>query len=153
MTVPSADHKSFHAIADDLKQTIGREYRRLERMTDRDVAAPIAPGKWSRKQIVGHLIDSAANNHQRFVRAQEAALVFPGYAQDHWVDSQRYADRSWTDLIGLWESYNRHLVHVIAAISDDRGDLPCTIGSGAPITLAFLADDYVRHLRHHLAQL
>ena len=153
MSVPPTDHKSFLAIANDLKQTIDAEHPRLERMTDRDVAVPIAPGKWSRKQIVGHLIDSAANNHQRFVRAQEAALVFPAYAQDHWVDAQRYGDRSWTDLIGLWESYNRHLVHVIAAISDDRGGVPCTIGSGPPVTLAFLADDYVRHLRHHLAQL
>jgi hypothetical protein len=103
--------------------------------------------------VVGHLIDSAANNHHRFVRAQQGdALVFPAYEQDHWVACQRYQDRAWEDLVALWHAYNRHLAHVIGRIADDRRHVPCTIGPDAPVTLAFLADDYVVHLRHHLEQ-
>jgi len=110
--------------------------------------------KWSPKQVIGHLVDSAANNHQRFVRAQQGAeLVFPGYEQDHWVTCQRYNDRSWDELTTLWRTYNRHVAHVVAQIPEDRRLIQCTVGSNDPVTLGFLVHDYVVHLRHHLAQL
>ncbi len=102
--------------------------------------------------MIGHLIDSAANNHQRFVRAQQGPLVFPPYAQDHWVGCQRYQDRPWDEITGLWYAYNRHLAHVIRQIPEDRQLVPCTVEENTPVTLGFLADDYVRHLRHHLSQ-
>jgi hypothetical protein len=106
------------------------------------------------EQVLGHLIDSAANNHQRFVRAQEGrALAFPGYAQDDWVRSQHYEERPWEDLTSFWYAYNRHLAHVIARIPDDRRSVSCSVGSNAPVTLGFLVHDYLVHLRHHLGQL
>ena len=112
-----------------------------------------AKDKWSPREIIGHLIDSAFNNQQRFVRAQlGASLTFPGYAQESWVATQAYQQRSWADLVGLWAAVNRHLAHVIAHIEPRALGTPCTIGEGAPVTLRFVAEDYVRHLHHHLAQ-
>jgi hypothetical protein len=103
--------------------------------------------------VIGHLIDSAFNNQQRFVRAQlGASLAFPGYAQESWVAAQAYQQRTWADLVGLWAALNRHLAHVIAHIEPRTLGTPCTIGEGAPVTLRFVAEDYVRHLHHHLAQ-
>jgi DinB family protein len=141
------------AVAKDLQQTIDAALPKLRAISDAAASEPRAPGKWSRKQIIGHLIDSASNNHQRFVRAQQtASLSFPPYEQNHWVASQHYNDRPWSELVALWHAYNAHLSHVIARISDRHLAVPCVIESNDPVTLEFLATDYVAHLRHHLAQ-
>jgi hypothetical protein len=148
------DQSPFQAVAHDLLQTIEAALPKLRAISEPDAERPRAAGKWSRKQIVGHLIDSAANNHHRFVRAQEGPMLsFPPYAQDHWVSSQHYQDRSWNDLVTLWHAYNRHLTHVIGRIAEDRRHVPCTIETNEPVTLEFLASDYVEHLRHHLGQI
>jgi hypothetical protein len=150
----TSDHTPFTTLADVLLETVRTALPSMRSTSDADAMRPFAPAKWSRKQILGHLIDSAANNHQRFVRVQEQpSLVFPGYAQNHWVSFQRYHDRPWSDLVTLWDSYNRHLAHVIAGIPEDRRDTPCVIGNSEPVTLGFLAHDYAVHLRHHLDQM
>jgi hypothetical protein len=111
------------------------------------------PGKWSRKQILGHLIDSATNNHQRFIRMQTGAeLHFPGYAQNDWVRLNHYEGRPWAELVTLWAAYNRHLAAVMEQIA------PETLGhiwdwEEGRYTLEFVATDYVEHLRHHLEQI
>jgi hypothetical protein len=150
-----AEEKTFSTVANELTQAVDTALPKLRVISERDAETPRAPGtpeKWSPKQVIGHLIDSAANNHQRFVRAQEGPLAFPRYAQNHWVDCQHYQDRPWADLIAFWEAYNRHLAHVLRHMSDDRQGVACTVESNEPVTLGFLASDYVVHLRHHLAQ-
>ncbi len=111
-------------------------------------------GKWTRLQLLGHLIDSAANNHQRFVRAlAQPRLDWPGYDQTAHVAVQRYADADPALCLALWAAYNRHIGHVIRQITPDRASTPCAIEGAPEITLSDLALDYVAHLEHHLKQL
>ncbi len=112
------------------------------------------PDAWCAREIVGHLIDSASNNHRRFVIGQLPGLArFDGYEQDLWVSRQHYADESWAELVGLWAAYNRHLMHVMrhttAAAAANSAIAPN--GSEA-VSVGFLMHDYVRHLRHHVEQ-
>ena len=146
--------QTFSVIASRLQAEVDSAQRRLQVIADEHAGKPRAPGKWSRKEILGHLIDSAANNHQRFVRAQAVtALRLPGYAQEHWVSSQRYNERRWTDLIEFWCVYNRHLAHVIANIPESLRATPCEIGDTPAVTLSYIALDYVGHIQHHLKQI
>lgn len=116
-----------------------------------------APQAWSKREILGHLIDSAANNHQRFVRAQTTnTLDFPPYDPRAWVTCQRYADCDWDDLVTLWLTYNRHLVHVLRAMPSDCLDTPCRVDWYDPpreIPLRQVAQEYLNHVRHHLEKL
>ena len=123
----------------------------LPRLTD--TAARI-DGHWSPKEILGHLIDSAANNHQRFVRGQlDRELASPSYAQNEWVETERFNDREWTDLVQFWLAYNRHLFHLMSHANPERLGTIVRIGSDDPVTLEFVMIDYVRHLKHHLKQI
>jgi hypothetical protein len=112
------------------------------------------PDIWSKKEILGHLIDSAANNHQRFVRgAQNIAGEFPTYNQDRWVEVQHYNDMSWADLIEFFSQYNLYLCRIIDSLPREVLNNPCNIGKEGPVTLEFVINDYLRHLRHHIEQI
>jgi hypothetical protein len=125
----------------------------LAAITESDSATPRI-GKWSSKEILGHLIDSASNNHQRFVRAQiDGKVQMPGYTQDEWVSVQHYQERKWTELVLLWSAYNRHLLHVMETAAAGTLNAPCHIGGDASGPLEFLMVDYVCHLEHHLRQI
>jgi hypothetical protein len=127
---------------------------RLRAISASESAKPLLAGGWSRKQVVAHLIDSASNNHQRFVRAvQQTSLDFPGYDQDGNMRVQAPQEADWPLLVSLWASYNRYLAHVIAHLPASKLETPCRIGSGEPVTLDFLARDYLTHLVHHLGQI
>jgi hypothetical protein len=140
--------------AAQLKAIVDETERRLSTMSEPEASMPSRASQWSRKEVLGHLVDSASNNHQRFVRAQlEGALYFPGYAQEDWNSAQHYQSESWANLVALWASYNRHLAHVMAAIPDDVGLSLCIVGNGATVTLEFLVTDYLTHLEHHLQQI
>jgi hypothetical protein len=137
-----------------LQQIIERSVDRLLALTEADTQVRRPSAEWSRKETLGHLIDSACNNHQRFMRAQlQDELVFPGYEQDSWNRAQPYQSEAWENLVALWASYNRHLAHVMAAIPESAGGNRCTIGDSEPVTLELLVTDYVRHLEHHLGQI
>jgi len=140
-------------LASDLKALVSSAAAQLRQVEDGDASVKPAPGEWSYKEIVGHLVDSAGNNHQRFVRAQrDEPQAFPGYAQDDWVALQDYQERNWLLIVTLWEAYNLHLADVIARIPADRLDESCTI-AGSPWTLQEIAIDYVGHMQWHLDDL
>jgi hypothetical protein len=127
---------------------------RLRGMGELESAEPLRSGGWSTKEVIGHLIDSASNNHQRFVRAAlQPSLDFPGYNQDGSVHVQALQRANWTLLVSLWCAYNRYLAHVIANLPASKLDTVCRIGSGKAVTLGWLATDYVTHLVHHLGQI
>jgi hypothetical protein len=114
-----------------------------------------APEKWSKKEILGHLVDSAANNHLRFVRAQLAEKEFVSFAyeQNFFVSSQQYQNCSSADLVAFWQAYNIHLAHVIQHINPEVLGTLCRIGNYEPVTFEFLVKDYNDHLVHHLNQI
>jgi DinB superfamily len=137
-----------------LRSVIDAAEPKLRNTNPADTTKPVLAGGWSRKQVIGHLIDSASNNHQRFVRAAlQASLDFPGYEQDECVRVQAPQETDWELLVSLWAAYNRYLAHVIAHLPESKSGTPCRIGSGEAVTLDFLAQDYVKHLLHHLRQI
>ena len=150
---------------DDFKQTIEAAAPRLLLISEEQSEQARAGDHWSSKQIIGHLIDSAANNHGRFVVAQmKDDLIFPGYEQDSWVDIQNYREASWPQLVDLWTAYNLHLAHVMSSAPDEKLSQRRsqhtlqtiafeTIKETEPTTLEYLMKDYVAHLKHHLNQI
>jgi hypothetical protein len=141
-------------LAAELMQVVDRSALELRLIDDATAGAKQKRDVWSVKEILGHLIDSAANNHQRFVRAQlSSELSFPGYEQNGWVRSQDYQTRPWLDLVDFWVLYNHHLSHVISRIPGAAATVPCRIGTDDDVSLRALAEDYVAHLRHHLEQI
>jgi hypothetical protein len=115
---------------------------------------PWRVGGWTRKQIVGHLCDSAANNRQRFVRAAiDGAYAGPGYAQDAWVAAHGYAGMEWQTLLLWWQVEHEILATVVRRIPAERLEAMCTVGDHAPVTLRFLIEDYIAHHKGHLKQI
>ncbi len=115
---------------------------------------PWRDGGWTRKQIVGHLLDSAANNRQRFVRAAtEGKYEGPQYAQDAWVAAHGYVNQPWQTLLGWWEAEHEILMAIVDLIPEERLESSCRVGDDAPVTLRYLIEDYVSHQRWHLKQL
>ena len=141
-------------VSERLLEVVDAAEVRLWNVSEEQSRAPLLAGGWSRKQVVGHLIDSASNNHQRFVRAMvQGELDFPRYAQAENVQVQAVQEADWSLLVSLWAGYNRYLAHVIAAIPEERLGIVCRIGDGEAVTLRFLVEDYLAHLLHHLRQL
>jgi DinB superfamily len=155
---------SYAQFLNDFHQTIRSATARLNAISAEQSCEQVADG-WSRKETLGHLIDSATNNHHRFVLAQFTDdLVFPGYEQDGWVSAQKYRDESWPELIQLWSSYNLHLLHLVSVIPTDvltksrpKHSLDQIafnlVPQSEPATLEYLIRDYADHLRHHLNQI
>ena len=158
----SNDWKIF---LEEFRRTIESSAERLRAISEEQSERARAEGKWSSKEIVGHLIDSAANNHQRFVRGQFSRnLVFPGYDQNQWIQAQQYQRESWPLLVELWRLYNLHLLHVMSCAGEDRLEMKHSehsldkiawelVSEKDSATLSYVMRDYVEHLKHHLAQI
>jgi hypothetical protein len=136
----------------------------LAALPERETALRPAPDKWSPREVIGHLVDSASNNHRRFVMARwQDDLVFAGYEQDRWVEAQDYEHAPWRELVALWAGFNRHLARVMAAVPPDVRARPHArhnlhevawqlVPASEPATLDYFMADYVGHLEHHLRQ-
>ena len=134
-----------------LQEAIGDAGARLRAIDDSGATERGAAGKWSRKEELGHLIDSATNNHVRFVRASlEPELRTPTYDGPGWVRMHGYEGMSWRELVEFWEGYQKLLVRVVARIPEEALGRSCVLSDRKPVTLRELVEDYVGHMRHHL---
>ena len=152
-------------VLEEFVRTVEEASARMLSMTEAESRVPLADEKWSAKETLGHLIDSASNNHQRLVRAQfKEDLVFQGYEQDAWVRVQAYQDEPWPLLVNLWKFYNLHLAHVCRRAPESErlrarrehnlheiGWVP--VAAEEPATLEYMMRDYVAHLKNHLRQI
>lgn len=150
---------------EQLREAVNDATPILKEMNEEQSRSHPSPGKWCPREIIGHLVDSASNNHQRFVRAQfKDDLIFPGYEQDDWVALQQYRDAPWEELIMLWSTFNLHIARLMDVTPKDERMRPRarhnldeiafnTVPRDKPATLDYFMSDYVVHLKHHLAQI
>ncbi|RPI14159.1 MAG: DinB family protein [Ignavibacteriae bacterium] len=119
------------------------------------VSVKPAPDKWSKKEILGHLCDSAVNNLSRFIRAQfeNEPMNIIRYEQNEWVKLNGYKDKPVTEIIEFWKCLNNQLVYVASRIPEEKLGFKCDKGDGETLTLQELAEDYIVHMKHHLAQI
>jgi nitroreductase len=148
--MPTPDLTAVKRAMDNLGLLIALAPHRLFAITSEHAAAKSAPDSWSAKQELGHLIDSAANNHQRIARAQmESGLAMPGYDGDRWVALHAYQTRDWRELIDVWRGGNKQLLSAAQSAPDESWSHAVTVG-GDEQTVGFVMVDYVRHMAEHL---
>jgi DinB superfamily len=147
-----------------LRKTIQELKPFLLDITEKEATLKPNPTKWSKKEIIGHLIDSACNNQQKFVRLLQntvdegnpvnngkvMSLDFVGYAQDDWVAVQHYQKANWANLVNFWVAYNEHIAHIIEHANPAALQNTITINVVGNFRLDFIMRDYVEHLKHHL---
>ncbi len=115
-------------------------------------AAKPRPEKWSRKEILGHLVDSAQTNTRRFVVGQYEDVPKIVYKQDDWVAIAGYQNYPTKDLIEFWALSNKHICMILAHTSAEAAQRKCATNDPEHHTIEWLAEDYVKHLLHHLHQ-
>jgi len=144
----------METIAENIREVINNSREELLKIDEETASAKPSISSWSKKEILGHLIDSASNNHQRIVRAaQNIALDFPTYNQNKWVDIQQYNLCEWQNLINLFYLYNLHISHIISSLQPESLNNLINIGKDQPVTLEFVVTDYLRHLKHHIEKI
>ncbi|TGE09743.1 DinB family protein [Hymenobacter fodinae] len=142
-------------ISHRLRKLLGVLNSSIDTFSETELAYTPAPGQWSKKEILGHLIDSAANNHRRFVLSQlepEPLLITP-YDQDQWVILSRYQHTPAAELLQLLTLYNRQIVRLLENLPESAATQRCEFDNGYSVTLRWLAEDYVMHLEHHVYQI
>ena len=137
-------------IASELEKAIALYKPLLEKIPLEEMQRTPAPGKWSKKEIIGHLIDSAQNNIRRLVLAQYEKDPLVVYQQDKWVEISGYQDWKESELLDLWSSLNRQMVLILKNTAPES--LNATALTPEPHTIGWLAEDYLKHLRHHMHQ-
>jgi hypothetical protein len=137
--------------AKTLQQTLNKALPLLKAISKESAKEKPKPNKWSKKEIIGHLIDSACNNHQKMVRTQfQRHFDFVGYQQDDWVAIQQYQQADWSKLLKIWMAYNLQIVHLMKTVSKKSLKNTLSINGEGLYTLEFIMQDYVVHLEHHL---
>ena len=137
----------------NLESIIHQASARLSQASEEMTSRKPSPQKWSAKEILGHLIDSASVNHERFLRVWLAdGLILLGYPQDDFVRLEAWQERPWSEIVTLWQALNLHLAHLIERLPEAILQHRFTVGQNT-VTLEFLTEDYLAHLEHHLRQI
>lgn len=140
----------MQAISSELRQLIEEYLPRLEAVPEEQMNFKPLPKKWSKKEIIGHLADSAQNNIRRFIVAQYEDEPHIVYKQDEWVNITSYQQYDLDDLIQLWWVLNKHICHILENITPEQSRRICR--SENSHTIEWLAADYIKHLKHHIHQ-
>lgn len=139
--------------ADALSQLLTQQLPHLQRLSEEQTSWRPAPDIWSAKEILGHLIDSSANNHARLVGGALAPSgQYAGYSQESWVAVNGYQHRPWAKLLELWAAYQRQLIHLLRGVPASAWAHPLTV-RGEALMLEELALGYINHTQRHLTQL
>lgn len=136
------------STAAELENIINYHLLNLKDITEEEYSLKPSPAKWSKKEILGHLIDSAQSNIRRFVVAQYEENPFINYNQDKWVSIANYQHWDTHDIINLWYLLNKQVCYILNNTSENM--YTRTSQTDASHTIEWLAADYVKHLRHHL---
>jgi len=142
----------MQATIEHLEKIIQNYYRRMESIPEEEYARKPRPEKWSKKEILGHLIDSAQNNIRRFIVAQYEDLPHIGYDQDQWVTLSDHQHAPAGELVILWRLLNRHMIRILSGIDPEAALRKCIMANGKEYTIEWMAADYCNHLLHHLHQ-
>ena len=141
-------------VSTHLRQTVYLVLPLLKNILDEQATEKVQPRKWSKKEVLGHLLDSACNNQQKFLRTMILPeLKFVGYQQNEWVSLQNYNAVNWKTLIAWWVNANEHIAHIIENVPKETLQHTIKIVDDGPFTLEFIMTDYVEHLKHHLKQI
>jgi DinB superfamily len=144
----------MNSLSQQFRANLDDVHRALVSVPEALADIPWRSGGWTCKQIVGHLLDSATNNRQRFVRAStQGSYQGPRYPQDAWIEAHGYADQPWSTLLNWWEAEHEILMAIVDRIPEDRLETECKMAEEPPVTLRFLIEDYITHQRWHLKQL
>lgn len=138
-----------------LSQMIDAVPLQLETFSETALATHPAPNKWSPKEILGHLCDSAVNNLFRFINSQieEAPFLVQKYDQDQWVRLQHYKQAPIAEIVQFWIYLNKSVIRVISTIPEEKYSCMCKLPNGDIVTLQWLISDYLSHMEHHLQQI
>jgi hypothetical protein len=141
-------------VSERLEYLIKELPQKVKLLSEGDMATKL-PCKWSKKEILGHLCDSATNNHHRFIKVQFADQPFAiaPYAQNNWVAIQDYQNLPVDDIVGFWTILNIRIANVVSKIPEAKLSYLCEIDENQCITLSELIHDYLRHMDHHLVQI
>ena len=140
----------MQSIALQLESIIDQHFAALQSVTENEMILKPSPSKWSKKEILGHMVDSAQNNIRRFIVAQYEENPKIGYNQDKWVAIADYQHYNSADLINLWYLLNKHIVVILKNVTDEMAQRKSQ--TEELHTIEWLAKDYIKHLLHHLHQ-
>ena len=136
------NYKKYEKIVDDFEILMMKSQTLSDVKLDSD--------KWTLKEIVGHLIDSASNNHQRFVRLQiDKEIALPGYGAEEWVSLSNIQNLDYRFVVEFWKMYNTFLINLIKNIKPRSMKNVWKIKDGEKYTLEFLIEDYFTHMKSH----
>jgi hypothetical protein len=142
------------SLGEDFRSAIAAADRALASLAEAQTIEPLRQGGWSRKQILGHLLDSAAHNHVRFLTAaNEGSVQVNEYDQPRCVALHAYGELPWSELVAHWRSHNEMITRVVERLPPAGYNAPCSFKDGSQFTLEELIRDYLLHLNHHIQQI
>lgn len=140
--------------AEQLLKMVRAFYQKYKSLPEEITKIRLSDDRWSLREIVGHLIDSASNNHQRFIRMQlERECSFPDYNKDEWLQTSFYNGIDFKELLRMLKSYNQLIAHLIAQVSEMTFDHIWNKPwdqKEPEITLKDLIEHYIHHFQLHI---